>query len=322
MTIKLSSLEFKAKLPELPRTLPVYALSTPSLGERKPALERLGAHLKLGKLRAVDLDHGTVLASANGDITCFHASGAIWARDAMATREGADELRKWEGQTTSRTPGWPIALNATAARRLLVQATELLEPLGLLGKEVSSRAVQLEQVAQLDAKGKERARGAGQATIKFGYAVDGVPVRGAGGKTLAFAEPEASQARFAGVFHAWRPMGGASTLKLTALESALGVGLLNDPELDRFSAAGHKIRVTRLDFVYMALPAFVRQSHLFPMFQVEGEVSEGKLGIGFHFGRYHHAAAPRAYAAAGLYAPYLGMNPDGIAPADARRAVR
>ncbi len=321
MTIKLASLDIKATLPKLPKTLPVYALSAPSLQERGPALARLGEHLRLGKLRAVDLDHGTVLASANGDITCFHASGAVWARDAMATRGSEDELRKWEGQTTSRVAGWPVALNATASRRLISQASELLQPLELLGKEVSSRAVQLEQVAQLDAKGRERVRGAGQATVKFGYAVDGVEVRGAGGKTLAFAEPDTSQARFAGIFHSWRPLGKATTLKLGSLEQALAVGLLNDPELDAYSKAGHKILITKLDFVYMALPAFVRQNHLFPMFQVEGVVSEGKLGISFHFGRYHHAAPPRAYAAADMYAPYLSMNPDGISPKDARKSV-
>jgi hypothetical protein len=32
------------------------------------------------------------------------------------------------------------------------------------------------------------------------------------------------------------------------------------------------------------------------------------------FGRFHHAAAPKAYAAAGLYGPFLSMNAGGIAP--------
>ena len=64
------------------------------------------------------------------------------------------------------------------------------------------------------------------------------------------------------------------------------------------------------------MPAFVRQSHLFPAFQVEGTVSEGKLGISFQFARFHHAVPPRNYAAADLYGPYLTVNPDGISPAD------
>lgn len=322
MSVKLNSLEFQAKLPALPPTLRVFALAAPSFDERRGAIARLGEHLELGALRSVDIDQGTVLASARGDIMYFQASGALWARDAAATKGAADEFRKWEGLTeTQRSDGHRVALNADMSARLVAQARELLEPLGLIGRECASEAVQLEQVAQLDAKGKERAHGAGQATVKFQYALGDVPVRGAGAKTLAFAEPGHGRARFAGVFHAWRTPGQSTTLKLPSVEEALGVGLLTDPQLDRYSAAGHKIRITRLDFVYLALPAFMRQSHLFPAFQIEGTVAEGKLGISFDFARFHHAAPPRAYAAANLYGAYLTTNPDGIAPLEARRKI-
>ena len=52
-----------------------------------------------------------------------------------------------------------------------------------------------------------------------------------------------------------------------------------------------------------------------PVLQIEGSVSKGERGGGFDFARYHHAVAPKAYAAADLYAPYLTANPDGIAAA-------
>ena len=316
MPVTFRDLEITTRLPELPKTLPVFALEAPSLEERRGSIGRLGERLKLGTLRPVELEHGTVLASEQGDITYFHASGSVWARDAMASKGATDEMRKWEGLTTSNVDRQRV-LNPEASRKLITQTRELLEPLGLLGKEAASESVQLDQVAQLDAKGKEVAIGAGQATVKFQYAVGGVPVRGAGAKTLAFVEPGEGQPRFGGIFHAWRRLGKDQALKLPAsLEEALGVGLLTDPELDRYSAAGHKIQITRLEFIYLALPAFQRQSHLFPAFQIEGLVSKGKLGISFHFGRFHHAAPPRAYAAANLYAPYLTRNPDNIRPLD------
>lgn len=322
MSVKLNSLEIQAKLPALPPTLPVFALAAPSFEERRGAIARLGEHLQLGALRSVDIEQGTVLASTRGDIMYFHASGALWARDAAAAKGATDEMRKWEGLTeTQRSDGHRVALNADMSARLVAQAKQLLEPLGLIGRERASEAVQLEQVTQLDAKGQELAHGAGQATVKFQYALEDVPVRGAGAKTLAFAEPGDGQARFGGIFHAWRTPGQSTTLKLPSIEEALGVGLLTDPQLDRYSAAGHKIRITRLDFVYLALPAFMRQSHLFPAFQIEGTVSEGKLGISFDFARFHHAAPPRAYAAANLYGAYLTTNPDGIAPLEARRKI-
>ena len=281
MSIKLSSVDIQAKLPSLPASLGVPSLRSPSLEERRTAIGRLGEFMKLGALRAVELEHATVMASERGDVTCFRASGALWARDAMATADTRDELRKWDGLVTSQVDGQRAALNRDMSTKLITRARDLLQPLDLLSKEVASESVQLEQVAQLDGKGNETAHGAGAAAVKFQYAVGGVP----------------------------------------SASSTVGVGLLTDPELDRYSAAGHRIRITRLELVYLALPAFLQQSHLIPAFQIEGVVSEGKLGISFHFGRFHHAAPPRAYAEAGLYASYLTQNPDGIAPRPSRSAI-
>lgn len=309
MPLKIGDLDIKAKLPELPTSIPVFELGAPSLAERREGIARLGDHLKLGNLRAVEVDHGTILAGERGEIEYFHASGAVWARDATAAQSGRNEMRRWEGLKEAKTGGNRMSLNADASRRLIGRARELLEATGLIGKEVASEAVQLDQVARLNAKGQEVAHGAGQATVRFLYAVEGVPVHGAGAKTLAFAEPN----RLAGGFHAWRTPGRSKAVKLGSLEAALAVGLLADPELGRYHAAGHRVQITRLDFGYLALPAFVRQSHLFPAFRIEGTVSKGKRGDAFAFGRVHHAAAPKAYAAADLHGPYLSVNPDGIA---------
>jgi hypothetical protein len=232
------------------------------------ARSRLAEHLKLGDLRAVELDHAVVMASKQGDFHYFHASGAVMARDATAGRVADNELRKWAGLQDSKIGGQRLTLNPEASKRLIGQASDLLEPVGLLGRPVSSAAVELEQVAQLDARGKELQYAAGRAVVKFAYAVEGLPVRGAGGKTLVFAEPEAGAARITGAFHAWRIPGQAAAVKLPPVEQALAVGLLTDPELNLYRAAGHKIRITRMELVYLALPAFMRQNHLFPAFQV------------------------------------------------------
>jgi hypothetical protein len=137
---------------------------------------------------------------------------------------------------------------------------------------------------------------------------------------MAYVEPS----QLAMVMHAWRPLSGkAVALKLPrSLEASLAIGLLVDPELETYARAGHSLKVTQLEMVYLALPAFVRQSHLFPMWKVQGEVGEGKLGIGFRFARFHHAATPQAYAEAGLHAGYLARNPDAIAPLPAPAVAR
>jgi hypothetical protein len=127
-----------------------------------------------------------------------------------------------------------------------------------------------------------------------------------------FADPENGRARFTGGFHAWRSVGEGHAVRLPKLEEALGVGLLDDPELTTYHERGHKVSVTRLELGYLALPAFMSQRHLFPAFQVEGAVSEGERGEGFRFGRFHHAAPPKAYARADMNGWYLSVNPDGI----------
>jgi hypothetical protein len=317
----MTDLEFKINLPKLPTSIPVLALSAPSLEERSTAIRRLGEHLNLGDLRSAELDHAVVLASKRGDLHYFYASGAILARDATAGQDAKNELRKWDNLQDSKTGGQRITLDPDTSKRLIGQVKGLLEPIGLLGRELASESVQLEQVSHLDARGKEMEYGAGRAIVKFGYAIGGVPVRGAGGKTLAFAEPGQGQARITGAFHAWRIPGRATAVKLPPIDQALGVGLLTDPELDLYHAAGHKIQITRLELVYLALPAFLRQSQLFPAFQVEGRVSEGKRGIAFDFARFHHAVPPSTYAAADLVEPYLTINPDGITPLPLQRQM-
>jgi hypothetical protein len=314
MPLRITDLTWQAELPHLPESLPVFALSAPSFADRRAAIGRLGDYLKLGALRTAELDHAIVMASAQGDIHYFHASGAVLARDAMAGRDAQNELRAWEGTVDAKTGGHRVTLHPDASQRLVAQAQALLEPIGLLGKEQASATVALMQVARLDGNGREIEHGAGRATFKFGYAVGGFPVYGAGAKTLAFAEPAQGEARITGAFHAWRTVEQSTAIKLTSAEEALSVGLLVDPELDLYHAAGHTIQITRLELGYLALPAFLRQSHLFPVFQVEGIVSEGKRGISFHFARYHHAAPPSAYAAADLHGTYLSINPDGIKP--------
>jgi hypothetical protein len=297
--------------------MPVFALSAPSLDERREAIDRLGDYFRLGAMQSVEFDHAIVMASPQGDIHYFPASGAVLARDATAGREEQSELRRWDGLDLADDDR--MVLNPDLAQRLIELGKELLAPIGLLGDEPAWAAVQLDQVAHLDGEGKEIERGAGQATIKFGYAVEGRPVYGAGAKTLAFAEPGFGEPYICGAFHVWRMMGKAKTIRLPGIERALGVGLLSDPELDLYHRAGHKIQITRLDFGYLALPAFMRQSHLFPAFQIEGEVSEGERGKGFLFARYHHAVPPTTYAKADLVGPYLTINPDGITPLPTRR---
>ena len=166
----------------------------------------------------------------------------------------------------------------------------------------------LDQFAQLDEEGKEIQRGASTASVRIAYEVAGLPVIGPGAKTLVQAEPLDGRPHLTSTFHSWRDIIGDRKIKLSSLESMLQIGLLNDPELIRYHSPGTRIEITRLDFGYMALPAFMRQSFLFPALQVEGTVPRGeKNKEHFHFGRYFHVLTPKDYNQVDIFADYLAV---------------
>lgn len=132
---------------------------------------------------------------------------------------------------------------------------------------------------------------------------------GAGAKsTLAF-EPVNGEPKVVGGLHVWRFPSKGRQIQMPSVEEALSVGLLQNPELVRYSKKGAKITVTRLEFGYMALPAMMQQCYLFPVFDVQGKVTlpDDKLGY-FLFSGYHHAASAASYKKADLYAPYLASR--------------
>jgi hypothetical protein len=183
--------------------------------------------------------------------------------------------------------------------------------------------VDLDQVAHMDEKGKILSEGAGTATVRIGYSMHGLPVAGAGAKSIVYAEPRDNDALVTGTFHCWRTPGAAKQMKMPGLEESLAAGLLVDRELDILHKKGQRIRITRLDLCYLALPAFVEQRMLCPAFQVEG-VAEGKPAgaarglTEVRFGRFVQAATVKHYASAGVYAHYLNQPSSARAAAAAR----
>lgn len=307
MALTLDDIDWKVRLPEPPKSLPLYETTAPSLKDRSRAMEVIGEQLGLQELRPVELPHSVVHASRRGEVEFFPASGGLWARNAELGDRYDNELRDWPGLVESHGRGDPaLTLSPDSSKQLLEQARSLFADSGLLSDAMAAGAVELDQVAELDEKGNELRRGAGTATARFAYALDGVRVFGAGAKSLAYLEPERGQAVMTGMFHVWRPISNKIGLTMTPVQDALGVGLLQDPELVEYHKRGYRLEISHLEFGYMALPAPVRQTYLFPVFEVEGRASHpDRKGDEFFFGRYHHAASPEQYGKAGVFADYL-----------------
>jgi hypothetical protein len=310
MSISLDSIDLRAKLPDLPGKLAVIETSAPSLKERQRALDLMADTLQLGKRRAVDLPHGIAYVSRRGEVEYFQASGAVWSRDAEAEQKHDNELRKWPklvkqgGDKDAR-----FALPKGTSRVLLGQAKEMIGAADLGDKAMDGGRIVLDQVAQLSEKGEIIQSGAGAATVIFGFAMEGLPVFGAGAKSTFTFEPVEDKPKIVGSLHVWRSPAKSREIKMPSVEEALSVGLLEDSELRRYAEKGAKITVSRLALGYMALPAMVQQRYLFPVLDVQGQVSlpDDKLGY-FQFARYHHAAPAASYKKADIYAPYLAKR--------------
>lgn len=304
MALKLDDIDFNVRLPELPREVPLYRTTAPSLGERSRALDLFGRTLRLEALQPVELPDSVVYAGKRGELEYFPASGGLWARNACHDERFDSASRDWPGpvETVDRDRA-VFELEAGGARRLLEQARRLFAEADLVSEPMSGGSIVLDQVTELDENGNELRRGAGTATARFDYALDGIPVVGAGAKSRAYFEPERGRPTITGMFHAWRPIAGDVVLPLAPLEEALGVGLLQDAELALYRERGYRIEISHLIFAYMALPATVRQTYLFPAFQIEGRVCDPAEGTDeFVFARFHHAASPERYQEAGVLA--------------------
>lgn len=307
MALRIDDLKVRGSLPELPRSMPLPAIRVPTLEERRWSIETVGRQLGLGKMSLAEVPHGYVFGSPKGEVEFFRASGAVWASDTTADEKFKNEARPWRDlRETGRGRHKAFTLDRDQSAKLMDSSLEFLKESGLLRDEASIPTIKLDQWAHLNEKGEEIKRGAGTATVKLGYKVEGIAAIGPGAKTILFAEPEDGTARISGMFHAWRDITGARELKMQSVESALKVGLLQDPELISYHKRGYSIEIARISLGYLALPAFVQQSHLFPAFEVQGVVHDREdKSRSFSFGKYCHAAGPKQYAKAEVVASYL-----------------
>jgi hypothetical protein len=307
MALRIDDLKIKGALPELPRSMPLPTLRIPTFEERRWSIETISHRLGMGKMSLAEVPHGFIFSSPKSEVEFFRASGAIWASDTTADEKFKNEARPWRNlRETGRGRDKAFTLDRKQSTKLTDSSLELLKESGLLRDEATRPTIKLDQWAHLDEKGKEIKRGAGTATVKLGYKVEGIAAIGPGAKTILFAEPEYGTAKITGLFHAWRDITGARELKMQSVESALRVGLLQDPELISYHKQGNKVEISRISLGYCALPAFLHQSHLFPAFEVEGIVhNREEKSRSFRFGKYYHAAGPRQYAKAEVVASYL-----------------
>ncbi|MFV0244873.1 MAG: hypothetical protein ACK5IB_07640 [Qingshengfaniella sp.] len=309
MTLDIKDIRFERDLPKLPDIGPVVSVATPDYDQRAKGMTALVEALRLGRPRDACSEFGRALITPRGEVEFFHASGAVWATDIAAAQEHDSELRDWPDLTEGKTSDGPhLTLGRKAAAAALDLARDMAERGGFDLKHAADPVLSLIQVAELDEKGQELRSGAGEATMAFGYALEGLPVIGAGAKTLIDMVPvDGAGLQATGAVNVWRQPKASKTVHLGGTEAVLAAGLLQDPDLLLAAKKGGQIVIEDLRLGLMALPAMMVQDMLLPMVEVSGRVElRDEKAPHYNFGRFCPAVTQKACDKAGIACAYHG----------------
>jgi hypothetical protein len=313
MPIRLSDIDIKTKLPRIADALPLFVVKSPSFEDRELAIEQLRTTLDLGRLQRVDVKESICFVGERGGIQYYRPSGGLWATNHAANGAFEDERRPWKvvAEKSREDPESPdLKLDPVEQRGLSEHATALLRKAELMPEQAYFAGVELEQVAQLDEKGSEVARFAGEATVKFLYRAQEIQCDGPGAKTYAFANPGTGGPQFTGFFHSWREIEDAREIRALGAEGALERGVSRDRELAVYQEKGFRFRLTSVELVYHTMPPFCYQEYVYPALYVIGSAISPEAPLeSFEFTRYYNAADPASYIKTGLCALYLNCRP-------------
>ena len=311
MTLRLSNIDIKAELPKIESTMMIHNVVGVSLEDRKQAIDLFQEALKLDRLYPVDVQDSLHFMSKYGMIQYYRPSGAIWAHNAIADDQFPDESRPWKTERVKDVDdqeNLKMVLKREEEKRIFKISQELFKKADLLSERAYFDGVELDQVVKLNEKGIEVDHFPGEATARFLYKIDGVPVDGAGAKTYAFYNPGERSPELTGIYHAWRKITESKKIKMIGIEEALEGALAQDRELAVYHKRDALIRISKVDLVYMTLPAHKFQDYIFPALRTIGAVipERGeKKQDGFEFAKFYNALPAEHYAKADLYADYL-----------------
>ncbi|WP_035936986.1 hypothetical protein, partial [Knoellia aerolata] len=269
MPLSLRDVDFKVDLPDIPSTATVVSHTPPCLKEHRETTRAIAEALDIDLKGTAQVPHGYAVGSDRGQVEVFAASGAVRARNAERLTAYDDERREWSD--VERDDDGTYRLGDDAAKRLTHHGLEVLHRVGIRAEHAGLDVV-LGQWAELDEDGTEVDSGPGRATVRFSYAVEGLPLIGPGAKTNLHLDPEdgGRSVSVARMFHVNRGVEATGEVATQSLDEAFS-GLFAQ------SWSGHGLRegqghitITGATFGLLALPADVLQSFAAPALMVEG----------------------------------------------------
>ncbi len=314
MALRMKNIQIKARLPKLPRSVNVYKTKPVTMDDRKTAISMIRRKLNLAKTRQVEVKESIYFVAETGVLQFYRPSGAIWAHNEASNASYKDEQRPWK---TEKAPdqndpdNYDLVLTPAETKSLKSSTVALFKELGLHARGAYFADIQLDQVTQLGEKGEEAGRFPGEATARVLYKIDDIDVDGPGAKSYVFYNPGKRTAAMSGLYHCWRNIASPKEIKIGSIESSLDISLTKDPELEFYHGKKHKITLTSVDLIYMALPPDMFQDYLFPAFRVVGHVTppdDRQKSRSFEFARFFHAISPEQYLKVDILSHHLGTR--------------
>lgn len=304
MAIDFSAIDFQVRLP-LPDHGLVAVLPPPCPRERMRSVDALVKALGIKVAGSADVPHGFAVGGPNGQVEVFAASGAVRGRNTDQLSRYEDERRPWRDVTREEGgTGTVYRLGKRAEERLQARSQQLLDAMELKDRSAASRVV-LGQWARLDEKGQELESGPGRATVQFSYAIEGIPLIGAGAKTNVHFDPdgEGGDGIMARFFHVHRGLEAVKDVRILDIEQAFRPLLTQTWSGIESERKRTRIAVTAAEFGLLAMPADVPQRVAVPALQVEGVVSglipQDGREVSVRFGQYLSLIEPKALASVG-----------------------
>jgi len=308
--MKLSEIDIRFKISDVPSSIPVFNVAAATFENRRSAIEHLGKKFSLGKSYTIEVEESMFIIAKEGMIQFYGPSGALWARNFIADSKYKDERRPWKTEKIDTDDDYDLLLPESAQKKLVSEAQEVLKESEMLSEYSYFVDVSLDQITKLDESGKEIERFPGEATARFLYRIDNIPVEGGGAKSYLFFNPTKEGHELTGLYHAWREPMESKLVKLMDIERGLEQVLRKDKELLHYHEKDFKLRLDGANLVYYSLPPHKNQRVLFPVFNMTGSFSkrtkEGQDG--FAFSKYFHAVNPRDYMDLDIQAYYLASR--------------
>jgi hypothetical protein len=258
--MRTSLFEVPSQLPKVPDEITIYQtqiLPTASKNTSKSLLDRLSPLKNLFRIKgkAKDLGDRTTIHQGTRSLQVYHSSDSFWY---------AEDLQ---------LPSHPPLPTPKPTQDIRKSAADLLHSLQLLSPELRYADAGATLWTQCDAQKNILQQITVEQKVRFAFFLDHRPVFGPGAKASIAFDLHHKVSQF---FYFWRKVEPVATRRLISPAAALNV-LQADGRFAELQPDTAKVRIHSIELGQYALPPYLLQRFLLPVYAVRGTVSTARL---------------------------------------------